>query len=281
MQPAWLRAHLGDPAIVPADVRWHPEGDARSAYRSRHLPRAVFVDADADLAGTPFVDGPGRHPLPSPEVFAATMAAIGIGDEHAVVVYDDALGSSAARLWWMLRVTGRAAALLDGGLRAWTGEVEAGDVPRAPASFSPRPWPRDRIVDAAGVAAAIRAGASPVLDARSVERYRGEEEPIDPVAGHIPGARSAPWADTVDPDTGRLRPRAALRQRFEALGVRPDSDPVAYCGSGITATLDLLALEVAGLGGGRLYAGSWSDWVSDPGRPVATGGDVGPETRRE
>jgi thiosulfate/3-mercaptopyruvate sulfurtransferase len=136
------------------------------------------------------------------------------------------------------------------------------------------------VVDAGDVAAVIRSRSAPVLDARAVERYRGDEEPIDPVAGHIPGAVSAPWGDVGDPETGRLRPPAELRRRFEALGVREGTDPIAYCGSGITAALDLLALEVAGLGGGRLYAGSWSDWVTDPARPVATGSHPGPASQR-
>jgi thiosulfate/3-mercaptopyruvate sulfurtransferase len=267
----WLRANLGRRGLVVADVRWHPGGDARAAYEAAHVPGAVFLDADRQLAGRPFVDGPGRHPLPTPESFAETMAAAGVGDADAVVAYDDAGGSHAARLWWMLRVTGHDCALLDGGLAAWDGDVHVGWEHRPRAVFSPRPWPRDRIVEAGRVAQALRDGSPAVLDARAPERYRGEVEPIDPVAGHIPGARSAPWAENLDPATGRLRAPEELRRRYRSLGVRGEDAPIAYCGSGLTATLDLLALEVAGLGPGRLYVGSWSGWVAER-RPVATGG---------
>jgi thiosulfate/3-mercaptopyruvate sulfurtransferase len=271
VSPEWLAEHLGEPGLVVADVRWVRGGSSRDAFDAGHIPGAVFLDADDDLSA--IGDGPGRHPLPTPEAFSATMARVGIRDETNVVAYDDAGGSCAARLWWMLDSTGHAVALLDGGLQAWDGTVETGPGERGVtvAPFAPRPWPSDRLVEADEVAAALASG-SVVLDARARERYRGEVEPIDPVAGHVPGARSAPWADNLDPSTGRLLPADRLRQRYEALGVRTGGDTIAYCGSGLTAALDLLALKLAGFErDGRLYGGSWSGWIEDPTRPVATG----------
>jgi thiosulfate/3-mercaptopyruvate sulfurtransferase len=259
----WLATEAGRPGLVVADVRWHPEGDGREAYERAHLPGAVFLDADADLAGVPFEDGPGRHPLPRPEAFAEVMSAAGIGDGDDVVAYDDVGGSYAARLWWMRRALGRSCGVLDGGLSAWGGELEAGAVTRARVESTPKPWPADRLVDAASVRAAIRERSAIVLDARAEERYRGDVEPIDPVAGHIPGALSAAWAGNLDPTTGRFLSGAELRRRYEALGVRTGRDAIASCGSGLTATHDILAMDLAGLEGGRLYEGSWSGWIAD------------------
>jgi len=273
VSPAWLAGHMGGIGLVIADVRWVRDGSSRSAFEAGHIAGAVFLDADDDLSA--IGDGPGRHPLPSPEAFARAMAAVGIGDGTAVVAYDDARGSYAARLWWMLDATGHPAAVLDGGLDAWEGPIEtgpaiwAGETP----AFTRRPWPAGRLVDADGVSDALEAGTV-VLDARAAERYRGDVEPIDPVAGHIPGARSAPWSDNLDPATGRFLPADRLRARYERLGVQTGDDSIAYCGSGLTATVDLLALRIAGFGReGRLYGGSWSGWIEDPGRPVATGAD--------
>ncbi|HEX7247923.1 MAG TPA: sulfurtransferase [Actinomycetota bacterium] len=279
---AWLRTRLAAPDpghdLVIADVRWTPGGHARDAFARRHLPGAVCIDLDADLAAAPF-DGPGRHPLPAPETFASTMSRLGIGDATAVVAYDDVGGWVAARLWWMLRVLDRPAALLDlPSLDAWTdegGTFETGaPAVAAGAPFTPQAWPADRIVDAEAVHAALRDGSAPVLDARAGERYRGEAEPIDPVAGHIPGAISAPTAGTLDA-RGALAEPTQLRRRFEELGVRADASAIASCGSGVAASFALFAMERAGLGLGRLYEGSWSDWVSDPSRPVAVGADPG------
>jgi thiosulfate/3-mercaptopyruvate sulfurtransferase len=268
---AWLASHRDD--VVVADVRWSATGGTREAERAfatGHIPGAVFFDVDRDLAGTPFVEGPGRHPLPSPERFAETLAATGIGPEERVVAYDDVGGSVAARLWWMFDAIGRSCALLDGGLASWPGPLETGlAMVRTPAEVDVRPWPPDRLIEANGVAEALRAG-DVVLDARASERYRGEREPIDHVAGHIPGARSAPFAEVVGPGDGFRSPEA-LRAWFESLGVRDGSVPLAYCGSGVTASLDVFALRLAGLGNARLYEGSWSDWVHDPVRPIATG----------
>ena len=274
VDPRWL---LGAPALagsVLADVRWVSGGTAREEFERGHLPGAVSVDADSDLAAPAF-HGPGRHPLPSPEVFAAAMSRLGIGDDSVVIVYDDVGGSVAARLWWMLRVLDRKVALLDlPSLDAWIragGSLETGSsLGASPASFTATAWPAGRVVDAGTVRSALREGSAVVLDARAGERYRGESEPIDPVAGHVPGAVSAEWAGNRDA-VGRFLEPGALRRRYEALGARDDGEAIASCGSGLTASLALFAMEHAGLGLGRLYEGSWSDWVSDASRPVATG----------
>lgn len=270
---AWLASHRDD--VVVADVRWSAAAgtaEAERAFESGHIPGAVLFDVDRDLAGEPFVEGPGRHPLPTADRFAETLAARGIGPGDRVVCYDDAGGSVAARLWWMLDAIGRSCALLDGGLRAWPGPLETGPAshPSGPTEPAVRPWPADRLVDAAGVAEALRAGEV-VLDARVAERYRGETEPIDPVAGHIPGARSAPFPDVLRAD-GTFRSAEELRELFRILGVHDDTAPIAYCGSGVTASLDVFALRLAGFHA-RLYEGSWSDWVHDPSRPVRTGAE--------
>lgn len=267
----WLAAYLDQ--VVVADVRWSPTGgtaEAERAFAEGHIPGAVFLDIDRDLAGVPFVDGPGRHPLPSPEAFARVLAANGIGDDDQIVAYDDVGGSVAARLWWMLDAPGRRAALLDGGLAAWSAPLEMGPAPgRPPSAPSVGPWPADRLADAEAVAAAVGAGGT-VLDARVTERFRGQVEPIDPVAGHIPGARSAPWTDNLD-DHGRFLSADVLAEHYRALGVTRDELTIAYCGSGVTTCHDLFALRLAGFGDARLYEGSWSGWVSDRARPVAVG----------
>jgi thiosulfate/3-mercaptopyruvate sulfurtransferase len=271
----WLRRHLGAAGIVVADARWRPDGSARDVYEQGHIPGAVFVDVDTDLAA-PRSSGSGRHPLPDPEAFAGVMERAGIGDDTVVVAYDDQGGSTAARLWWMLDAIGHPVAVLDGGLAAWTGELDTGPSPQGSARFTPAPWPRDRWVDADEVQRRVDRLFA-LLDARAPERYRGETEPIDPVAGHIPGATSSPWTDNLDPATGRFRSPAELRELYRSRGVDEEhaGDTVAYCGSGVTSAHDLLAMRVAGLPDGRLYVGSWSEWVADPDRPVATGPDPG------
>ena len=271
----WLQRALDEEDVAVADVRWYPKGGGREAYEEGHVPGAVFVDVDADLAGPRSGDS-GRHPLPAPQAFAEAMERAGIGDDTALVAYDDAGGSNAARLWWMLTATGHPAAVLDGGLAAWPGALEQGPGrSRPPAHFTPRPWPTDRIADAAQVDRLRRDPSAVVLDARSAERFRGEVEPIDPVAGHIPGAGNAPWAENLDPVTGRFLPPGELRRRYQALGVDGTRTVVAYCGSGVTSCHDVLALEVAGLGRAKLYVGSWSGWIADPSRPMARGPDPG------
>jgi thiosulfate/3-mercaptopyruvate sulfurtransferase len=261
---AWLRAHRA--GVVVADVRWYLDGrSGRAAYDRGHLPGAVFVDLDRWLAATAS-PGEGRHPLPDPERFARGMAEVGIGDHDPVVAYDDAGGVVAARLVWMLRVTGHDAALLDGGLGAWEGELETEAPHRPRARFTPAPWPPERLasMDDASDPANV------VLDARTRERYLGLEDPVDARWGHIPGARSLPCAENVDA-TGRLLPLDELRRRFAAVGVEPSATVISYCGSGVNACHTLLVMEHAGVGEGRLYPGSYSQWSSDAERPVATG----------
>jgi thiosulfate/3-mercaptopyruvate sulfurtransferase len=280
VSPAWLSQYMKHPGLALIDVRWSPTGSTVVAFREyeeRHIPGAAFADIDRDLSGRPFAEGPGRHPLPTPEAFARFISSLGFDDEMTFVVYDDVHGSVAGRLWWMLWITGHDAALLDGGLDAWVedgGVTERGIRPRHdPALFRPVPWPRDRIVGPDAVILTLDAGSAPVLDARAAERYRGEVERLDPVAGHIPGALSAPWSDYLD-ERGRFKAPQELRAYFEERGVRGDA-AIAHCGSGVTACQALLALRVAGFGDARLYEGSWSDWVRDPSRPVATGSEPG------
>jgi len=278
----WVSQYLRHPGVAVIDVRWSSTGGSVVARRTfeeeGHIPGAGFLDLDRDLSGKRFVDGPGRHPLPDADAFASTMADLGVDDEMGFVVYDDVQGSVAARLWWMLWITGHQVAVLDGGLQAWVGG--GGMLERGPASerdtaiFRSVPWPRDRIVTADAVTLTLNAGVAPVLDVRAAERYRGEIEPFDPVAGHIPGAVSAPWTDTVDPKTGRFLTKDRLRAYFESKGVTGDAT-ICQCGSGVTACHGLLALRLAGYGDARLYEGSWSDWTRDPSRPVATGPEPG------
>lgn len=275
VDPAEL-ASLPDPVVL-ADVRWYLDGrPGRPAYEAGHLPGAVFVPLDEALAAHGRAATEGRHPLPAPEAFAAAMGALGIGADATVVAYDDSGGGTAGRLVWMLRSLGVRAALLDGGLATWDGPIETGPgTPLPPTEFPVRPWPADRFatVDEVAAAGADSATDAPlVLDARAADRYRGETEPIDPRAGHVPGARNAPWTGNLGPD-GRFAPPTVLRDRFAGLGARDDREIVCYCGSGVSACADLLALERAGFARLRLFVGSWSGWSSDPERPVATGSE--------
>lgn len=268
---AWLRAHAG---AVVLDSRWYLDGGAargHQAFEQGHLPGARFVDLDRCLAGPPSAAA-GRHPLPPPDVFAACCSALGVGRGSTVVVYDDAGGMAAARMAWLLRAIGVDAAVLDGGLQAWDGPLETEEPPPlAPAeSIELDAWPAALLGEADDAAA-----ADVLIDARAPERYRGETEPIDARAGHIPGAVNVPFTGNVDAPTGRFLPPEELRARYEGAGVRAGADVVVYCGSGVTACHDLLAIELAGLGRGRLYPGSWSQWAADPDRPAATGADPG------
>ena len=323
-----LAAELAqDPSPALLDVRWRLGGPPGiDSYRQGHLPGAVFADLDRDLAGPPGPPGPGgRHPLPDPAAFQAVMRAAGVSHGRPVVVYDDGDAMAAARAWWTLRYFGHPdVRVLDGGYRAWT---EAGlpvttDRPApAPGDFTAEPGHMP-VLDAAGAQATARDGL--LLDARAGERYRGETEPVDPVAGHIPGAVSAPTTGNANPD-GTFRNPAELAARFTAFGAIPKTStpaaapaaapagappaapadapaaapagtlpaapagappaapagalgtgtppavPVgAYCGSGVTAAHEVLALALAGIPA-TLYVGSWSDWITDPARPVATG----------
>jgi thiosulfate/3-mercaptopyruvate sulfurtransferase len=255
---AWLREHRDE--VVLADVRWYLDGrSGRAAYDAGHVPGAIFVDLDVALAD-PGSPERGRHPLPTPERFAAELGGLGIGDGATVVAYDDSGGSTAGRLVWMLRATGAPAALLDGGLTAYDGPLETEPGTRQPTTRTAVPWPPERLVDADTVAAAT----GPVLDARSPERFRGEPNPIDPRLGHVPGARNVAWAGLLDAD-GHVD-----LDRLPDLDPSGDA-PIAYCGSGVSACLVLLALEASGSDRGRLFAGSWSQWSADPARPAVTG----------
>ncbi len=267
-------ALAGGDAPVLLDVRWRLGGPPGiDSYRAGHLPGAVFADLDAHLAGPPGAGG--RHPLPATADFQAAMRRAGVRAGRPVVVYDDGDSTIAARAWWVLRYFGHSGVqVLDGGLRAWAaaGQPVTPDEPRAAAGdFTAVPGHLP-LLDAAGAAALARSGV--LLDARAGERYRGETEPVDPVAGHIPGALSAPTAANVGAD-GRFLPPAELRRRFARLGVPEGASAVgAYCGSGVTAAHEVLALALAGVPA-ALYVGSWSGWVADPARPVATGPDPG------
>ena len=262
-----------DPPVV-LDVRWALGGPpGRQEYEARHIPGALFVDLDGELSGEPGAGG--RHPLPEPDSLRTALRKAGVRTDHPVVVYDAADGSVAARAWWLLRwARHEQVAVLDGGFAAWV----AGDRPvsreiPAPAAGDVEVVPGGMpVLDAMGAARFARAAV--LLDARAPHRYRGDEEPVDPRAGHIPGAVNAPFADHSGPD-GRWRSAGELAEHFAGLGVLPGEPVAAYCGSGVTAASVVLALEVAGVTTSRqaaaLYAGSWSHWCTDEGRPVATG----------
>jgi thiosulfate/3-mercaptopyruvate sulfurtransferase len=264
------RLAAGAPPSV-LDVRFDvAAGPQPDAYARGHVPGAVFIDLDHDLAG-PAGSG-GRHPLPAPGSFTAAMRAAGVGAERPVVVYDAAAGLMAARAWWLLRYFGHpAVALLDGGLDAWAG---AG-LPLATGSAANRPRPGSFTAEPGGLpvldagAAARLPDRGVLLDARAPERFRGEAEPLDPVAGHIPGARNRSTRDNVT-GSGHFKDPGALRDAFARVGARPGVEVGTYCGSGVTAAHQVLALELAGVVAG-LYPGSWSEWVADASRPVATG----------
>lgn len=275
IQPRELQAHLGDARWVLLDCRFdlaNPQA-GRLAYRAGHVPGAIYVHLEEDLSGA---IGPtsGRHPLPDPGRFARRLGAWGVSNDSQVIAYDAANGAHAARLWWMLRWVGHpAVAVLDGGFASWQRAglpVEAREPTPKPAEFAPH------VRDAAWlssdvVAEALAGGDIALIDARAADRFAGRNETLDPVAGHVPGARNHPFAANLDADNHFL-PAAELRQRWlETLGGAPSAQAVCMCGSGVTACHDLLALEIAGLAGARLYAGSWSEWIRDPSRPVSTG----------
>jgi thiosulfate/3-mercaptopyruvate sulfurtransferase len=272
ISPEALIARLGDPSLRIADVRWWlaDPGKGRRDYADAHVPGAVFVDIDSDLVGA---SGPGRHPLPSPAAFAARMAELGFADDTDIVAYDDAGGSIAARLWWMLDDLGHPrVSVLDGGIHAWIaagGPVTAEVPAHAPGRLTlVGAW--SRTIDREALTA--RLGTVALVDVRAPERYRGDLEPIDPVAGHIPTAVSRPLAGNLGAD-GRFLGPADLRLRYEPLG----KEIVASCGSGVNACHAALAMRVAGLPAPLLYPGSYSDW-SRTGMPVATGDEPGDAT---
>ena len=282
-----LRLLLAEPAHGPAtgagararpavlDVRWRLGGPPGiDSYREGHIPGAVFLDLDRELCGAP---GPGgRHPLPAAGELQRVMRRAGVSARRPVVVYDDADSTAAARAWWTLRYFGHdEVQVLDGGFRAWTAAgypVEAGerdDPAAAPGDFTARPGGMP-VLDAAAAGRLARNGV--LVDARAEQRYSGEVEPVDPVAGHVPGAVNAPTAANVGTD-GKFRSPDELGARFAALGMTPGSPAEvagAYCGSGVTAAHEVLALTLAGIPA-ALYVGSWSEWITDAARPVATG----------
>ncbi|MGW0776341.1 sulfurtransferase [Streptomyces sp. NPDC002835] len=256
---------------VLLDVRYRLGGPhGRPEYEAGHIPGAVFVDLEAELAGPPGEGG--RHPLPDVAAFGAAMRRAGVSAGTPVVAYDADKGWAAARAWWLLRWAGHDdVRVLDGGLAAWPGPLETAVPAPKEGTFEPKPGALP-LLDADEAAATARDGL--LLDARAGERYRGEVEPIDPVAGHIPGAVSAPTTENLD-DQGRFRPAEWLAARFMELGAHEGSGAVGvYCGSGVSAAQQVLALELAGFDA-ALYAGSWSEWSRDPDRPVATGPERG------
>jgi thiosulfate/3-mercaptopyruvate sulfurtransferase len=265
--PSLARVIRATPPPVVLDVRWHLAGPPGiEAYRKGHLPGAVFVDLDRDLSGPA---GPaGRHPLPAKDAFQEAMRRAGVSADRLVVVYDDADSTAAGRAWWTLRYFGhQRVRVLDGGYRAWAeaGQPVTAETPDPrPGDFTARPG-RLPVLDADGAAAL--AGDGVLLDARAGERYRGEVEPVDPVAGHIPGAVSAPTVGNIGVD-GRFLPADLLRERFAQLGATDAVDVGVYCGSGVTAAHEVLALALAGVPA-ALYVGSWSNWVAAGARPVA------------
>jgi len=287
IEPTGLARHLDDPGWAIVDCRFdlaRPDWGAH-AFAAAHIPHALYAHLDEDLSA-PRTARSGRHPLPQVEVLAATFGRWGIDERVQVIAYDQGSGAFAARLWWLLRWLGHPpVAVLNGGLAAWERAglpLSTENEPRAPRRFTARPDGR-LLATGTEVAAAVGSGALTcgqqlLIDARSADRFAGENETIDPVAGHIPGARNHPFAGNLDAQ-GRFLEAGQLRRAWDNTlrGVSP-RQLIAMCGSGVTACHNLLALEVAGFPGARLYAGSWSEWITDPAHPVARGSDDHGET---
>jgi thiosulfate/3-mercaptopyruvate sulfurtransferase len=268
-----LQELLSDPATVVVDCRFRlTDPDAgRRLFDETRIPGAVYAHLDDDLARKP-ARTEGRHPLPDAETFARTLGRLGIGNQSRVVVYDDQAGAIAARLWWMLRWLGHdRVSLLDGGLAAWIsagGSLAHGPAtPPPPRPFEIRQLHADWVVSTPELAALAADARGHVIDARSAARFGGRDEPIDPVAGHVPGTRNWPFTDNLTAE-GHMRAPAELEARLSQIGLDTRVEPVAMCGSGVTACHLLVALAVLGRHG-KLYAGSWSEWIRDPARPVA------------
>ena len=275
LQPSDLMGHLADPGWLVLDCRFElaDPGAGERAWAGSHVPGALYAHLDRDLSG-PVTPHTGRHPLPPPDMFVATLSRWGVTPDTQVVAYDASAGMFAARLWWMLRWAGHdRVAVLDGGLPAWLGaggRLDPSVQQRQAVDFQPR-WRHAMALTTAEVAAALDDAGQLLVDARGPERFEGRVEPIDPVAGHVPGAVNHPCTWNLGPD-GRFQPPAALRERWaQTLGTRAPAAVTCMCGSGVSACHDLLALEHAGLPGARLYPGSWSEWVRDPSRPVSRG----------
>ncbi|MDH1011507.1 sulfurtransferase [Pseudomonas nicosulfuronedens] len=277
LTPEQLAARLDDPNLVLLDCRFSLEDPAYGArsYQENHIPGAHFADLNRDLS-SPVIPGiTGRHPLPDPQHLQEHLRAWGLNADSEVVLYDDGPGAFAARAWWLLLWLGKSEGvyLLDGGLTAWRNaglRLTTAETPLRPGDFKGEPDNR-LLISASELAAKLGEAELPLIDARGLPRFRGEVEPIDPVAGHIPGAQCAAFTDNLGNDGRFLRPEH-LHQRFAGLlRGRPAEDLVAYCGSGVTACHNLFALSLAGYPLGRLYAGSWSEWITDTRRPVAKG----------
>lgn len=270
-----LDARLADPGWCVIDCRFDLADPAagEAAWRTAHIPGARYAHLENDLSG-PVAPHTGRHPLPEPRDLVEKFGRWGIAADTQVVAYDGGSGAMAARLWWLLRWLGHErVAVLDGGWRAWreAGHATTNDVPvRRPAVFVQRPS-LVAVVDSDDMLRAVNGEADwRVVDARAAERFRGDVETVDPVAGHVPGAINRPFLDNIDAG-GRLLAPEILRERFAGIASGRADRVAHYCGSGVTACLNVLAMEHAGLPGSRLYAGSWSEWIRDPARPVATG----------
>ena len=270
---AWLEDHLSGPGVRVVDTRWYlgEPGKGRRGYERGHIPEALFLDLDDDLVAP---TGPGRHPLPDRAHFAALLGRIGIGNRHRVVVYDQGPGAIAVRLWWMLRDLGHSrASILDGGFAEWTarGRPTTTEVRRLPPTTFEVGDTRTFTIDRHALRS--RLGKVQVIDARPPERYRGNIEPVDPVAGHIPTSISAPTDGNVGAD-GRFKSPQELAEHFQKMGLDPGVPIVSSCGSGVTACHNILALRLAGFPEAILYPGSWSDWSSS-GFPAVTGPEPG------
>jgi thiosulfate/3-mercaptopyruvate sulfurtransferase len=264
IEPSALAARIGLRELRIVDVRWYltDPDRGRTEYRTGHLPGAVFCDLETDLTGS---EGPGRHPLPRVEEFSATLRRLGLDRSDHVVAYDDSGGAIAARLWWMLRSIGHPdVSVLDGGFTAWV--AEGHPVTKSEPRIKPGSYPT--AVQWSGVVdrKEVERSNGPLIDAREPDRYLGVSEPIDPQAGHIPGAANLPYPGNLGPD-GRFLPVRKLKERYAGIG----PDPIVYCGSGVTACHDLLAMSLAGRNDGLLYEGSWSDWSRLTSAPVAIG----------
>jgi thiosulfate/3-mercaptopyruvate sulfurtransferase len=272
IETAELAAHSSDPSFALVDCRFdlNDTSAGAKAYLEGHIPGAVYAHLDDDLSG-PKTGANGRHPLPDVAALGSTLGRLGIDASTQVVVYDEDSGGFASRLWWMLRWLGHdGVALLNGGFAKWTAEgrpTKAGSEHRGRRVFVPHVQPQ-MVVTAAEVAKHIDASDWRLIDARAPERFRGDVEPVDKVAGHIPGAVNVPFLGNLD-ENGAFKPPAALATRFrDAAGATPTDHVVVYCGSGVTACQNLVAMEHAGIRGARLYPGSWSEWSSDPARPM-------------
>lgn len=270
-----LAQHLHDPNWVVIDCRFTlTETEAgRAAYAHGHIPGARYAHLDEDLSGLK-TGRNGRHSLPDVQVFAQTLGAWGVDNQSQVVVYDDSFGAIAVRLWWMLRWMGHdAVALLDGGLPKWQREKRpfTADLPQLTSKHFEAHMRPEMLANTEAVLRAVNQPSNLIVDARAEMRFIGEIEPLDPVAGHIPGAKNLPFDDNLDLD-GTLLSAAELREQYAAFldGQKPEQ-VIHMCGSGVTACHNILAMEIAGFQGGKLYAGSWSEWIADPSHPVAKG----------